>query len=152
MTLRTAAQALDVFTKEVEYKEAMKIKSIRAVFNESYPKFVRVVTIGRGVDDMLADPTNAEWSDFSVELCGGTHVANTSVAKKFAIMNVEAISKGVRRISGGCLRAVWGVGCLCRPPVRPPHFARLHHGCYASHRCHWRGGGGGSRVPHSTAA
>lgn len=33
---------------------------------------MRVVSIGRKVDDLLADPENEEWLSVSAELCGGS--------------------------------------------------------------------------------
>lgn len=38
-----------------------------------YPDPVRIVAIGRKVEDLLANPENKEWSSISVELCGGTN-------------------------------------------------------------------------------
>lgn len=40
-----------------------------------YPDPVRVVAIGRKVEDLLADPENKEWLSISAELCGGQYVA-----------------------------------------------------------------------------
>ena len=34
--------------------------------------------IGAPVKDLLADPNNAKWRQFSIEFCGGTHVKNTA--------------------------------------------------------------------------
>ena len=37
-----------------------------------------MVTIGRSVDDLLSDPAAPSNADYSVEFCGGTHLADTS--------------------------------------------------------------------------
>ncbi|KAG6520122.1 hypothetical protein ZIOFF_017154 [Zingiber officinale] len=67
--------------------------------NEIYPDPVRVVSIGRKVEDLLQDPDNKEWLSISTELCGGTHISNTREAKSFALLSEEGIAKGVRRIT-----------------------------------------------------
>ena len=54
----------------------------RPMFDEKYGEQVRVIKIG----------------DFSLELCGGTHLKNTSQAMAFVISTETAISAGVRRI------------------------------------------------------
>ncbi|KAK9275218.1 hypothetical protein L1049_022480 [Liquidambar formosana] len=90
---------LDVFAKEVTLADAKHINGLRAVFGEVYPDPVRVVAIGRQVEDLLADPENEEWLSISAELCGGTHISNTREAKAFALLNEEGIAKGVRRIT-----------------------------------------------------
>uniref|UniRef100_A0A2P2L2W2 Alanine--tRNA ligase n=1 Tax=Rhizophora mucronata TaxID=61149 RepID=A0A2P2L2W2_RHIMU len=90
---------LDVFAKEASLAEARRINGLRAVFGEVYPDPVRVVSIGRKVEDLLVDPENEEWLSFSAELCGGTHIANTREAKAFALLSEEGIAKGIRRIT-----------------------------------------------------
>lgn len=50
-------------------------------------------------EQMLEDPENSSWSDFSVEFCGGTHLKNTREAKKFVLYEEGAIAKGIRRVS-----------------------------------------------------
>lgn len=82
----------------VPLDKAMEINTLRAVFGEKYPNPVRVVSIGAPIDEMVADPTNDKWMGYSVELCGGTHLATTAQAESFAIVHEEGVAKGIRRI------------------------------------------------------
>jgi len=68
------------------------------VFGEKYPDLVRVVSIGPGIADMLADPKNAKWMQYSVEFCGGTHVKNSKDIGEFVLVHEEGVAKGVRRV------------------------------------------------------
>jgi alanyl-tRNA synthetase len=49
---------------------------------------------------MVESPTFPQWNDFSIELCGGTHISNTREAEAFVILEETAVAKGIRRISG----------------------------------------------------
>lgn len=89
---------VDVYTQVTALGDAKAIHSLRAVFGETYPDPVRVVSIGVPVQDMVADPANNAWSGVSVEFCGGTHLENTKQAKDFVIVEECAVSTGVRRI------------------------------------------------------
>ncbi|XP_073314495.1 alanine--tRNA ligase-like [Primulina huaijiensis] len=92
-------EGLDVFSKETRLTDAKSIKGLRAVFGEVYPDPVRVVSIGKKVEDLLANPDNEDWLSISAELCGGTHMSNTREAKAFALLSEEGIAKGVRRVT-----------------------------------------------------
>jgi len=87
-----------VYTKVVPLEEAKKIKGLRAVFGEVYPNPVRVVSVGRSVEDLLANPEHADWLSLSIEFCGGTHLKNTKEAVAFTIIGEESLAAGVRRI------------------------------------------------------
>ncbi|XP_013926747.1 PREDICTED: alanine--tRNA ligase, cytoplasmic-like, partial [Thamnophis sirtalis] len=87
-----------VYAKECPLAAAKAIQGLRAVFDETYPDPVRVVSIGIPVDDMLNDPSSAAGAVTSVEFCGGTHLQNSSHAGHFVIVSEEAIAKGIRRI------------------------------------------------------
>jgi len=81
--------------------EAEKISSLRAVFGEKYPDPVRVVAVSNHtVPEMLANPQDSQWNEYSVEFCGGTHLTNTKEAEAFILISEEGIAKGVRRIIG----------------------------------------------------
>jgi hypothetical protein len=58
-----------------------------ALITQAYPDPVRVVSIGVDVDSLVKNPTNTDWTNFSIEFCGGTHLTNTSEAVDFVIVS-----------------------------------------------------------------
>jgi len=95
-------QNLKVYYKDVELDLARKIEGVRAVFGETYPDPVRVVSIGFDVDTLLENPENKAWRQLSVEFCGGTHVEQTGQIKDLVIVEESGIAKGIRRITAVC--------------------------------------------------
>lgn len=77
-----------VNTKLMSLEEAQSDKSIRQFFGDKYGSVVRAVSMG----------TIEEGAVFSSELCGGTHVANTSEIGMFLITSDSSIASGIRRI------------------------------------------------------
>ena len=79
----------NVVTKVMSPNDAIELGAI-ALFGEKYGDEVRVVSIGKA--------TNLKRDAWSVELCGGTHVKNTSEISSFKIISETGVSSGVRRI------------------------------------------------------
>ena len=100
---------LPVYAQEAPQEKALKINGLRAVFGEKYPPMVRVVSIGAPVNDLLNGPDDAKWRNYSVEFCGGTHLANSQQIERFAITAEESVSKGIRRIVAVTADAAAGV-------------------------------------------
>lgn len=61
-----------VFGKELALQTGQKIPGLRAVFGETYPDPVRVVTLEYSLDEITSDVENPKWRSTSVEFCGGT--------------------------------------------------------------------------------
>lgn len=74
-------EALPVETKITNLEEAKEMGAI-GLFEDKYHGEVRVLSMG----------------DYSRELCGGTHVSNTSEISMFKILSESGISNGIRRI------------------------------------------------------
>lgn len=87
-----------VYAKDVTLSEARNINGLRAVFGETYPDPVRVVSIGVPVEDLLKEPSNSQWHKYSIEFCGGTHVSKTAEIKHLVVIEESGIAKGIRRI------------------------------------------------------
>ena len=81
-------QNLPALTDEMAPQAAIEAGAI-ALFGEKYGDSVRVLTLGR---DLGGDGA------YSVELCGGTHVARTGDIALFKIVSEQGIAAGVRRI------------------------------------------------------
>lgn len=82
--------ALDINCEIMNIKDA-KEKGAMALFGEKYGNEVRVVSMG----------------NYSVELCGGTHLNNTSQVGLFKILSEGGVAAGVRRIEAITGKAVY---------------------------------------------
>lgn len=76
-------------TQEMAPQEAIEAGAV-ALFGEKYGDSVRVLTLG----ESLTEAGKA----YSVELCGGTHVARTGDIALFKIVSEQGVAAGVRRI------------------------------------------------------
>ncbi|MGR4863004.1 alanine--tRNA ligase [Caulobacter sp. LARHSG274] len=76
-------------TQEMAPQEAIEAGAV-ALFGEKYGDSVRVLTLGRSLTD--------EGKAYSVELCGGTHVARTGDIALFKIVSEQGVAAGIRRI------------------------------------------------------
>ena len=81
-------QNLPAETKMMAPEAAIEAGAV-ALFGEKYGDEVRVLTLGRALSGD---------GDYSVELCGGTHVARTGDIALFKIVSESGIAAGVRRI------------------------------------------------------
>jgi len=96
-------RALPVTTREMKYTDA-RASGAMALFGEKYGDVVRVVSI----------------PEISMELCGGTHVRNTSEIGLFKIIHETGVASGVRRIE-----AATGPGAFRYLQVREQSVRRI---------------------------
>ena len=82
--------AIDVETKIMNIEDAKKTGAM-AIFGEKYDNEVRVLFIG----------------DVSIELCGGTHVSNTSHIGSLRIVSEGSVASGIRRITAYTGKKAW---------------------------------------------
>lgn len=61
-----------IYAKESNLALAKTIQGLRAMFEETYPDPVRVVSMGIPVEDLEKDPLSTAAFETSVEFCGGT--------------------------------------------------------------------------------
>jgi len=85
-------EAIPVEIREMALEEAQNNSNIRMYFGDKYGAVVRAVTVD---------------SKFSTELCGGTHVKNSSEIGLFKITGESSIAAGIRRIE-----AITGFGVM----------------------------------------
>jgi alanyl-tRNA synthetase len=92
------AENSGVFYNEVPHADVKDRKDIMQFFGDKYGEMVRVVQIGG--NELSLD-------GYAMELCGGTHLDNTSDIGIFKIKSEGAIASGVRRIEAACGTAAY---------------------------------------------
>ena len=82
-------QNVPAVTKTMSPEAAIEAGAI-ALFGEKYGDSVRVLALGKALD--------GQGGDYSVELCGGTHVARTGDIALFKIVSETGVAAGIRRV------------------------------------------------------
>ncbi len=90
-------QNTSVSTAEKSPEQAIKDGAL-ALFGEKYGDVVRVLTMG----EALSEPKH-----YSMEFCGGTHVARTGDIALFTVLSESGVSAGVRRIEATTAKAAF---------------------------------------------
>ncbi|MDI9313106.1 MAG: alanine--tRNA ligase [Hydrotalea sp.] len=84
-----------VITKTMDKPTAEQLGAI-ALFGEKYGDAVRVVFMGAATDKSA---NNERQHFYSIELCGGTHVADVAEIEHLMIEREESVASGVRRVT-----------------------------------------------------
>ncbi|MFA7284942.1 MAG: hypothetical protein WC004_03915, partial [Candidatus Absconditabacterales bacterium] len=87
------AGAFPVTITQASFQEATQMGA-KAFFEDKYGDIVRVVSV-----DRIDADGNVSKKYHSLELCGGTHVANTKDIGSFVIIGQQAVASGVKRIT-----------------------------------------------------
>merc|ERR1719347_239673 len=82
----------EIYAKEAPLAVAKTIQGLRAVFDETYPDPVRVVSVGVPVEKLEADPNSPDGARTSVEFCGGTHLRRAGHMEHMVIASEEESS------------------------------------------------------------
>ena len=91
ITNEVVLQSNPVTTRVMGVDDAVEAGA-RALFGEKYGDEVRVVAMGEQIEGSDIE------GQFSVELCGGTHVTNTGEIGLVTVVGESSVSAGVRRI------------------------------------------------------
>ena len=86
--------SLPVYSSYIPISEALNLPGLRSLQNEDYPQNVTVVSIGHPIDLSVDTSQQA----LSLELCGGTHVHNTSHLDRMVVTHLQGMAQGIKRI------------------------------------------------------
>ena len=91
MSIDWIKKNIKVYSKNLNMQTAQKIPGLQAVFGESYPDPVQVVTLEYNANKIAKDIENPKWHGTSIEFCGRTRVSFPSFFREILLTETLSI-------------------------------------------------------------